>query len=50
MSSLSEALIIQIILCAVLFGFLFYFMAKNSELKKEIESKTKNSHSKNNGE
>lgn len=39
MSSLSTALIIQILFSIVLFGFLFYFMAKNSELKKEIESK-----------
>jgi len=43
MNSLSTALIIQIVLCVILFGFLFYFMSKNSELKKEISSKTKNS-------
>ena len=39
MSSLSTVLIIQILFSVVLFAFLFYFMAKNSELKKEIESK-----------
>ena len=40
MSSLTTALIIQIGICVILFAFLFYFMAKNSELKKEIEEKT----------
>ncbi|MGB2692996.1 MAG: hypothetical protein WBB48_00510 [Thermodesulfobacteriota bacterium] len=39
MSSLSTALIIQILFSVVLFVFLFYFMTKNSELKKQIESK-----------
>lgn len=43
MGSLSTALIVQIVLCVVLFGLLFYFMIKNSELKKELNSKTKNS-------
>ncbi|MEM7007550.1 MAG: hypothetical protein AAF462_00275 [Thermodesulfobacteriota bacterium] len=43
MSSLSQALIIQIVICIVLFGFLFYFMIKNAQLKKEIHSKIKNS-------
>ena len=43
MSSLSTALIFQIVLCVILFGFLFYFMTKNSELKKEIRAKLKNS-------
>lgn len=39
MNDLSTAMIIQILFSIVLFAFLFYFMAKNSELKKEIESK-----------
>ena len=43
MSNLSTALIFQIVLCVILFGFLFYFMTENSELKKEISSKIKNS-------
>jgi len=42
MNSLSTALIIQIGLCVILFGLLFYFMIKNSELKKEISAKIKN--------
>ncbi|MCK5391020.1 MAG: hypothetical protein KAJ31_01195 [Deltaproteobacteria bacterium] len=46
MGSLSTALIVQIVLCVVLFGFLFYFMIKNSELKKEIDSKINNSSTK----
>ncbi len=50
MNALSEALIIQVILVAILFGFLFYFMSKNSELKKEIESKRKNSSTNVNGD
>ncbi|MCH7519178.1 MAG: hypothetical protein ACE10J_02930 [Thermodesulfobacteriota bacterium] len=42
MNSLSTALIIQIVLCVILFGILFYLMIKNSELKKELSSKIKN--------
>jgi len=43
MSDLTTAMIIQILFSVVLFGFLFYFMTKNAELKKEIKSKTNNS-------
>lgn len=39
MSSLSTALIIQILFSVVLFVFLFYFMTKNSELKKKLNRK-----------
>lgn len=43
MNSLSTALIVQIGLCVILFGFLFYFIMKNAALKKEIQSKIQNS-------
>jgi len=39
MSSLTTALIIQILFSIVLFGFLFYLMSQNSTLKKEINSR-----------
>jgi len=46
MSSLTTALVIQILFSIVLFGFLFYLMSQNSALKKEIKSKTNNSKTK----
>lgn len=46
MSDLNTAMIIQILFSAVLFAFLFYFMSKNSALKKEIKARTNNSKTK----
>ena len=43
MSDLNTAMTIQVLFSVVLFAFLFYFMSKNTALKKEIESRTKNS-------
>jgi len=43
MSDLTTAMIIQILFSVVVFAFLFYLMSKNSDLKKEIESKKNNS-------
>ena len=38
MNTLLSAFLIQFVLCAVLFGMLYYFVAANARLKKEIEA------------
>ena len=38
MNTLVSAFLIQLVLCAVLFGMLYYFVAANARLKKEIEA------------
>ena len=38
MNTLLTAFLIQLVMCAVLFALLFYLVASNAKLKKEIES------------
>ena len=40
MSTLVSAFLIQLLLCAILFALIFYFVVRNTELKKAIESET----------
>lgn len=38
MNTLVSVFLIQLVLCAVLFAMLYYFVAANAKLKKEIET------------
>ncbi len=38
MNTLLSAFLIQLVLCAVLLAMLYYFVAANARLKKEIEA------------
>ena len=38
MNTLLTAFLIQLVMCTVLFALLFYLVASNAKLKKEIES------------
>lgn len=40
MNTLVSAFLIQLVMCAVLFAMLYFLVASNSKLKKEIEAET----------